>query len=179
MGFVTMVRLARNMPRKLTNATLYSSSILGDVDLMMKPQAHPYQLPAPTISTAEYFSMVKRMAELEEKVIVLSNKPAVMPPEKEEMLNAALSRVDALEQQLSATKKVSISLSLSLSSMWWFGRKMVRVQRDSTLSFDKRELLLANDGCVGIQKKMLAWDSNSWSHHHSAEPINNVREELV
>ncbi|KAH7852542.1 hypothetical protein Vadar_026131 [Vaccinium darrowii] len=106
MGFVTMVRLARNMPRKLTNATLYSSSILGDVDLMMKPQAHPYQLPAPTISTAEYFSMVKRMAELEEKVIVLSNKPAVMPPEKEEMLNAALSRVDALEQQLSATKKV-------------------------------------------------------------------------
>ncbi|XP_058213257.1 phosphatidylinositol/phosphatidylcholine transfer protein SFH3-like isoform X1 [Rhododendron vialii] len=106
MGFVTMVRLTRNMPRKLTNATLYSSSMFGDVDPMMKPQAQPYQLPAPAISTADYFSILKRMSELEEKVIVLSNKPAVMPPEKEEMLNAALSRVDALEQQLSATKKV-------------------------------------------------------------------------
>ncbi|KAE9448293.1 hypothetical protein C3L33_19807, partial [Rhododendron williamsianum] len=108
MGFVTMVRLTRNMPRKLTNATLYSSSMFGDVDSVMKPQAQPYQLPAPaiSISTADYFSILKRMSELEEKVIVLSNKPAVMPPEKEEMLNAALSRVDALEQQLSATKKV-------------------------------------------------------------------------
>lgn len=101
MGFVTMVRLTRNMPRKITNATLYSSSMFGDVEPIMKPQP----LPAPAISTAEYFSMMRRMSELEEKVIVLSNKPAVMPPEKEEMLNAALSRVDALEQQLSATKK--------------------------------------------------------------------------
>lgn len=120
MGFVTMVRLTRNMPRKLTNATLYSSSMFGDVDSVMKPQAQPYQLLAPaiSISTADYFSILKRMSELEEKVIVLSNKPAVMPPEKEEMLNAALRRVDALEQQLSATKKVFIYFSWS--STWWF-----------------------------------------------------------
>ncbi|KAG5526669.1 hypothetical protein RHGRI_032812 [Rhododendron griersonianum] len=100
MGIVTLVRLARNMPRKLTDATLYSSAMFG-VDPMMKP----HQLPAPTISTTEYLSMMKRMGELEEKVTLLSNKPAVMPPEKEEMLNAALSRVDVLEQELSSTKK--------------------------------------------------------------------------
>lgn len=103
MGIVTLVRLARNMPRKLTDATLYSSAMFG-VDPMMKP----HQLPAPTISTTEYLSMMKRMGELEEKVTLLSNKPAVMPPEKEEMLNAALSRVDVLEQELSSTKKVHI-----------------------------------------------------------------------
>ncbi|CAB4320473.1 unnamed protein product [Prunus armeniaca] len=49
--------------------------------------------------------MMKRMAELEEKVNALSSKPAVMPPEKEDLLNVALNRVNALEQELSATKK--------------------------------------------------------------------------
>ncbi|GFY94990.1 SEC14-like 3 [Actinidia rufa] len=104
MGIVTMVRLSRNIARKLTNAALYSSSMFG-VDPMMKPQAHTYQLPEPTISTAVYLSIMKRMSELEEKVMVLINKPAVMPLEKEEKLNAALSRVDVLEKELSATKK--------------------------------------------------------------------------
>lgn len=46
------------------------------------------------------------MAELEEKVTVLTVKPVAMPAEKEEMLNAAVSRVDVLEQELLATKKV-------------------------------------------------------------------------
>lgn len=102
-GIVTLVRLARNMPRKLIDATLYSSAMFG-ADPMMKPR----QLASPTISTTEYLSMMKRMGELEEKVTLLSSKPAVMPPEKEEMLNAALSRVDVLEQELSSTKKVHI-----------------------------------------------------------------------
>lgn len=52
---------------------------------------------------------MKRMAELEEKVTVLSVKP-VMPPEKEEMLNNALTRVSTLEQELGATKKVLVML---------------------------------------------------------------------
>ncbi|KAA8545999.1 hypothetical protein F0562_020550 [Nyssa sinensis] len=104
MGIVTMVRLTRNMPRKLTDATLYSSSMCR-VDETTKGQTHPYQLPAPAISNTDYMSMMKRMGELEEKVIVLSKTPVAMPPEKEQLLNATLSRVDALEQELSATKK--------------------------------------------------------------------------
>ncbi|KAK9284385.1 hypothetical protein L1049_023556 [Liquidambar formosana] len=104
MGIVTMIRLTRNMPKKLTNATLYSSSICC-VDTMIKGQAYPHQLPAPVISGADYLSVMKHMAELEEKVSALSMKPAAMPAEREEMLNAALSRVDVLEQELMATKK--------------------------------------------------------------------------
>ncbi|KAM2510184.1 hypothetical protein PS1_034694 [Malus domestica] len=50
-------------------------------------------------------NMMKRMAELEEKLNALSSKPAVMPPDKEETLNAALNRVNTLEQELSSTKK--------------------------------------------------------------------------
>lgn len=103
-----MVRMTRNMPRKLTDATLYSSSMYGDD--MIKPQGHPYQVQAPAISTTEYLTMMKRMGDLEEKVLVLSKKPVEMPPEKEEMLNAAVSRVDALEQELAAAKKVLLNI---------------------------------------------------------------------
>lgn len=106
MGVVTMVRLTRNMPRKLTDSTLYSSSMHG-IDEMDKDQEHPYKLHAPApISNTDFLAVMKRMNELEEKVIRLSQKPASMPPEKEDLLNAALARVDNLEQELTATKKV-------------------------------------------------------------------------
>ncbi|XP_051144961.1 phosphatidylinositol/phosphatidylcholine transfer protein SFH12-like isoform X2 [Andrographis paniculata] len=99
MGIVTMVRMTRNMPKKLTEATLYSSS-------MKSGAVHGYNMMAGTaVSREDYFIMMKRMNEVEEKVTVIANKPANMPPEKEEVLNNALSRVESLEQELSATKK--------------------------------------------------------------------------
>ncbi|XP_021285865.1 phosphatidylinositol/phosphatidylcholine transfer protein SFH3-like isoform X1 [Herrania umbratica] len=100
MGVVTMVRLSRNMPRKLSEAALYGGQVYYANPMIA---GHGRQLPP--ITSADYFSMMKRMAELEEKVSVLIRKPAVMPPEKEEMLNAALSRVCTLEEELSAAKK--------------------------------------------------------------------------
>lgn len=102
MGIVTMVRMTTNMPRKITEAALYGSQVYYN-DSMMKGG---HQLPAPSISGADYMAMAKRMAELEDKVKTLTAKPTTMPPEKEEMLNAAVSRVNTLEQELSATKKV-------------------------------------------------------------------------
>ena len=51
-------------------------------------------------------SVMKRLGELEEKVDTLQSKPSEMPYEKEELLNAAVCRVDALEAELIATKKV-------------------------------------------------------------------------
>lgn len=51
-------------------------------------------------------SLLKRLGELEEKVDTLQSKPSEMPYEKEELLNAAVCRVDALEAELIATKKV-------------------------------------------------------------------------
>lgn len=89
MGIVTMVRLTRNIGIENGN----------------KGQA-----PAPaakSISSADYVTMMKRMAQLEDKVNGVTNKPASMPPEKEEMLNAALTRIECLEQELAAAKKVT------------------------------------------------------------------------
>lgn len=96
MGIATMMRLTRNMPRKLTEATLYSKQ---------STNTKPVQLPASAVATAEFMSMMKRMASLEDKFISMSNIPAAMPAEKEALLNAALGRVDTLEQELMAAKK--------------------------------------------------------------------------
>ncbi|KAL9378577.1 hypothetical protein Peur_029912 [Populus x canadensis] len=100
-GIVTMIKVTRNVPRKLTDATIYSNPDYCD-DTSVKGREQQ----SPAISTADYMTVLKRMAELEDKVSVLSSKPVSMPPEKEEMLNAAISRVEALEQELMATKKV-------------------------------------------------------------------------
>ncbi|VYS65373.1 unnamed protein product [Arabidopsis thaliana] len=50
-------------------------------------------------------SVLKKLTELEEKIGALQSKPSEMPYEKEELLNAAVCRVDALEAELIATKK--------------------------------------------------------------------------
>ncbi|XP_020588786.1 phosphatidylinositol/phosphatidylcholine transfer protein SFH8-like [Phalaenopsis equestris] len=62
--------------------------------------------PDPGFKDADLLSSVlKKLGELEEKISVLQSKPLVMPREKEELLNAAVYRVDALEAELIATKQ--------------------------------------------------------------------------
>jgi len=100
MGILTMVRMTRNMPKKLTDANFYSN--FGEY----KGQASNDQMTVPAISAQEFMTVMKRMAELEEKMSNMNNLAICMPPEKEEMLNAAITRADALEQELMATKKV-------------------------------------------------------------------------
>ncbi|RWW13704.1 hypothetical protein GW17_00022569 [Ensete ventricosum] len=92
MGVFTVLRVSRGMPKKVVDA---------DIDC-----AKPVEPAAPTVPVAEFSSALKRLGELEEKVSILSKKPPQMPSEKEEMLNAAVKRVDALETELAATKKV-------------------------------------------------------------------------
>ncbi|MBA0649438.1 hypothetical protein Goklo_017002, partial [Gossypium klotzschianum] len=67
--------------------------------------------PIPPFTQADLLSSVlKRLGELEEKVNILQAKPSEMPYEKEELLNAAVCRVDALEAELIATKQVPLTL---------------------------------------------------------------------
>ncbi|XP_009781464.1 phosphatidylinositol/phosphatidylcholine transfer protein SFH8-like [Nicotiana tabacum] len=62
--------------------------------------------PIPAFTEAQLLSVVlKKLGELEDKVNTLQEKPSEMPYEKEELLNAAVCRVDALEAELIATKK--------------------------------------------------------------------------
>uniref|UniRef100_F6GWT3 CRAL-TRIO domain-containing protein n=1 Tax=Vitis vinifera TaxID=29760 RepID=F6GWT3_VITVI len=104
MGIVTMIRLTRTMPKKFTDANLYPGPIYC-VDAMIKSHPYAHQLSAPVITGTEFLAFMKRMAEMEDRVSVLSVKPTAMPADKEDLLNAALIRIDTLERELAATKK--------------------------------------------------------------------------
>lgn len=106
-GVVTMLRLTRNMPRKINRAALECGTAVYNADTMIKGQEHHQQMPFPIISAAEFSTLVKRLGDMEAKVSDLSLKPVQMPVDKEQQLNAALSRIDALEAELLVTKKVS------------------------------------------------------------------------
>ncbi|CAO2830503.1 unnamed protein product [Amaranthus hypochondriacus] len=100
MGIVTMVRLTRNMPKKMTDANLYSDMYC--YDSIAKSPGH--ELAVPSISNDEFMTVMKRMAAMEEKLLAMAVKPDAIT-EKEEMLQVASNRVDALEHELAATKK--------------------------------------------------------------------------
>ncbi|EPS72283.1 hypothetical protein M569_02474, partial [Genlisea aurea] len=57
------------------------------------------------ISREMFSKVMKRLGDVEEKVNALQERPLKMPCEKEELLDAAVYRVDALEAELIATKK--------------------------------------------------------------------------
>ncbi|XP_047161559.1 phosphatidylinositol/phosphatidylcholine transfer protein SFH3-like [Vigna umbellata] len=94
MAVITVIRLAKKVPRKITGTDLFSNTAHSN-DNKMK---------APAICMDDQMSMIKRMVELEEKVNILSKKPDI-PAEMEELLNKALSRISTLEQDLAITKK--------------------------------------------------------------------------
>lgn len=82
-------------------------NLLPSVDPITEGEFRPPS-PAPAFTEAVLLSCIMRkLGELEEKVSVLQAKPFEMPSEKDELLNAAVCRVDALEAELIVTKKVS------------------------------------------------------------------------
>ena len=110
--FMTLFMLCRSVAARVTKKLPDTSSDRNQnghelaLDPVLKEEFRPPS-PPPAFSEADLLSSVlKRLAELEEKVDTLQTKPSEMPYEKEELLNAAVCRVDALEAELIATKKV-------------------------------------------------------------------------
>lgn len=67
------------------------------------------------LTHTDLFSIIlRRLREVEDKVNTLQTRPMQMPSEKEELLNAAICRVDDLEAELITTKKVSLCLPFLL-----------------------------------------------------------------
>ncbi|XP_027910298.1 phosphatidylinositol/phosphatidylcholine transfer protein SFH3-like isoform X2 [Vigna unguiculata] len=94
MAVITVIRVAKKVPRKITGADMFGNTAYCNSN----------EMKAPAICMDDQMAMMKRMAELEEKVNILSKKPE-MPPEMEALLNKALSRIGTLEQDLAITKK--------------------------------------------------------------------------
>ncbi|XP_050383107.1 phosphatidylinositol/phosphatidylcholine transfer protein SFH12-like isoform X2 [Argentina anserina] len=123
MGIVAMVKLTHNMPKRLTDSTFYSSTVYGD-DAVFRRQPS-----CSSIVSSELMSVMKRMAELEERV-----KPSSKPHEKEELLNEAMSRVDALEHELNATK-MALHESLARQDEILAPRKNKKNKRKKMMKF--------------------------------------------
>ncbi|KAF5947222.1 hypothetical protein HYC85_013179 [Camellia sinensis] len=109
--FMTLFTLCHAVACRVTKKLPETSSDHGQnihelsLDAVPKEDFRP---PSPTRSFTEaelLSSVLKRLGELEEKVDTLQAKPSEMPYEKEELLNAAVCRVDALEAELISTKK--------------------------------------------------------------------------
>ncbi|RZC14756.1 Phosphatidylinositol/phosphatidylcholine transfer protein SFH6 isoform B [Glycine soja] len=112
-GFIlALYTFARSIAFRVTKGIRYSDSdsarnILNmTVDSISMEESRPDSCaPGRFTKTNIPSSTLKRIGELEEKVDMLQSKPSVMPHEKEELLDAAVYRVDALEAELIATKK--------------------------------------------------------------------------
>lgn len=74
--------------------------------LMSRPtlEAQSPSLVSPPLET-DLSSVMEKLGELEAKVNCLQSRSVELPNDKEELLNAAVCRVDALEAELIATKK--------------------------------------------------------------------------
>lgn len=97
-------RVTKKLPNTLDN---HDQSIPKPAfDATNKEEGRPPSPTAPFTGADLLPSVLKKLVELEEKVDMLQAKPSEMPYEKEELLNAAVCRVDALEAELIATKKV-------------------------------------------------------------------------
>ncbi|OEL27235.1 Phosphatidylinositol/phosphatidylcholine transfer protein SFH3 [Dichanthelium oligosanthes] len=106
MSIATMLRVTRNMPGKVLDAAIGGTKPATLTKSKSKIQARQRSKVSPeAVKAVEDVVSAKRFADLEEKIVALLTKPATMPADKEEMLNAAVSRVSALEEELAATKK--------------------------------------------------------------------------
>ncbi|KAH6780069.1 Sec14p-like phosphatidylinositol transfer family protein [Perilla frutescens var. hirtella] len=105
--FMFFRSISSRVTKKLPDTSLQHQQTIQEFsfDTMPKEEFRPPS-PTPSFTEAELLSsVIKRLGELEEKVTTLQAKPSEMPYEKEELLNAAVYRVDALEAELIATKK--------------------------------------------------------------------------
>ncbi|KAL6899895.1 hypothetical protein ACP4OV_006553 [Aristida adscensionis] len=104
--FMMIVTLFHGFSRHIKKNTPDKNSEVDD-DLsthsLRKNSAHLHLL---LDSGADIISCVmKGLIELEERIYILQSKPSEMPSEEEELLNAAVPRVDALEAELIVAKK--------------------------------------------------------------------------
>ncbi|XP_078427976.1 phosphatidylinositol/phosphatidylcholine transfer protein SFH3-like [Wolffia australiana] len=103
-GVFAVLRVANGMQKKkkAEPAILWTA---GTAEQTPASTAARRRRAPPAASPVEFSSVVKRLGDLEEQFIALSSRPPQMPCEKEQLLAQAVSRVEALEAELQATKQ--------------------------------------------------------------------------
>ncbi|XP_042392818.1 phosphatidylinositol/phosphatidylcholine transfer protein SFH12-like [Zingiber officinale] len=139
MGVVTLMRAGRPpMSMKGMDAAdiaSFSSSMIRR-QMTLKPDAAAAAAAAvPTVSLADFACALKRLGELEEKVSALSAKPSEMAPEKEELLNATVQNVEALESELAKTKKALEEALVQQEEFTAYLEKKKKQKKNKLISF--------------------------------------------
>ena len=110
MGVVAMFRVGKIAPKRAMDAAMGIATMEAMAkktrQMQMQQQMQLGGPDAVVVSAAQYQALVKRLDDLEGKVAALAAKPPEVPPELEESLKAAAARVEALETELDATKKL-------------------------------------------------------------------------
>nr|AAL07100.1 putative sec14 cytosolic factor [Arabidopsis thaliana] len=103
--FTLLASLA--LPQTKEHSQLHSSSVRAELcDERIARESRPPSPPRSTITERVIISSVlSRLGDLEKQIENLHSRKSEMPHEKEELLNAAVYRVDALEAELITTKK--------------------------------------------------------------------------
>jgi hypothetical protein len=125
--FATLCSVPSKMARRISSQSSKHDDYRGEYPQEEEEHKEEFRPPSPAPSYTEkdvLSSMLRRLGELEGRVQVLETKPSEMPFEKEELLNAAVRRVDALEAELISTKKVRAcsvrsNLLLSVFDLGW------------------------------------------------------------
>ncbi|XP_051144958.1 phosphatidylinositol/phosphatidylcholine transfer protein SFH6-like [Andrographis paniculata] len=106
--FVYVRTLSYKVTKKLPDAPSQhkQTTMVSVLKTNSKDEFKPSSPAPPYFTDRELLaSLTKKLSELEEKVNMLEEKPSTMPYEKEELLHAAVCRVEALEAELISTKK--------------------------------------------------------------------------
>lgn len=108
--FINLCTLLASLALPQTEKYSQMNSSSARAELCDEPFARESRPPSPSRPTitegAIISSVVSRLGDLEKQIETLYRRKSEMPREKEELLNAAVYRVDALEAELIATKKV-------------------------------------------------------------------------
>lgn len=118
MGVVAMFRVGKIAPKRAMDAAMGIATMEAMAKKTRQMQMQQQQLAGPdsvVVSAAQYQALVKRLDDLEGKVAALAARPPEMPADQEEILKAAVSRVEALETELENTKKVTIHRSILMT----------------------------------------------------------------
>uniref|UniRef100_A0A7N0SZV3 CRAL-TRIO domain-containing protein n=1 Tax=Kalanchoe fedtschenkoi TaxID=63787 RepID=A0A7N0SZV3_KALFE len=106
-AFLTLLTLLRSLALRLTKGLPSAGTPdqnPGTVETHEGPEGSS-SVTAALFRQPDMSPVLRRLDELEGKLDSLQAKPAKMPSDKEELLNAAMYRVDALEAELISTKK--------------------------------------------------------------------------
>lgn len=145
MGVVAMFRVGKIAPKRAMDAAMGIATMEA---MAKKTRQMQQQLGGPdtvVVSAAQYQALVKRLDDLEGKVAALAAKPPEVPPELEESLKAAAARVEALETELDATKKL---LETSNGQQEEVLAYIEKKKKKRGMVSDALSLLATSPGCV-------------------------------